>query len=63
MSSQAEERPVLADVAQQRSESTEDFFYFPIYLQSVEIHSDTFSKWCVGKLRRFNACCSDLLNM
>jgi hypothetical protein len=28
-----------------------DFEFFPssIYLQSVEIHSDTFSKWCVGK--------------
>jgi hypothetical protein len=28
-----------------------DFFFldFPIYLQSVEIHSDTFSKLCVGK--------------
>jgi hypothetical protein len=31
-------------------QSTELFFLdFPIYLQSVDIHSDTFSKWCVGK--------------
>jgi hypothetical protein len=25
------------------------FLNFPIYLQFVTIHSDTFSKWCVGK--------------
>jgi hypothetical protein len=24
------------------------FLDFPIYLQSVEIHLDTLSKWCVG---------------
>jgi hypothetical protein len=32
------------------------FFNFPIYLQSVEIHSDTFSKWCVGKRGRVEEC-------
>jgi hypothetical protein len=32
------------------------FFYFPIYLQSVEIHSDTFIKWCVGKRGRVEEC-------
>jgi hypothetical protein len=28
------------------------FLYFPIYLESVEIHSNTISKWCVGKRGR-----------
>jgi hypothetical protein len=32
------------------------FFNFPIYLQSVEIHSDTFSKWCAGKRGRVEEC-------
>jgi hypothetical protein len=38
---------------QPRNNLVEDFFLvFPIYLQTLEIHSDTFSKWCVGKGRR-----------
>jgi hypothetical protein len=32
------------------------FFNFPIYLQSVTIHSDTFSKWCVWKRGRVEEC-------
>jgi hypothetical protein len=32
------------------------FFNFPIYLKSVEMHSDTFSKWCVGKRGRVEEC-------
>jgi hypothetical protein len=34
-----------------------DFFCnFPIYLRSVTIHSDTFSKRCVGKRGRVEQC-------
>jgi hypothetical protein len=29
---------------------------FPIYLQSVEIHLNTISKWCVGKRGRVEEC-------
>jgi hypothetical protein len=29
---------------------------FPIYLQSVYIHSNTISKWCVGKRGRVEEC-------
>jgi hypothetical protein len=32
------------------------FLDFPIYLQYVEIHSITFSKWCVGKRGRLQEC-------
>jgi hypothetical protein len=32
------------------------FLNFPIYLQSVTLHSDTFSKWCVGKRGRVEEC-------
>jgi hypothetical protein len=32
------------------------FLNFPIYLQSLTIHSDTFSKWCVGKRGRVEEC-------
>jgi hypothetical protein len=32
------------------------FLDFPIYLQSVEILSDSFSKWCVGKRGRVEEC-------
>jgi hypothetical protein len=32
------------------------FFYFPIYLQSVYIHSNTISKWCVGMRGRVDEC-------
>jgi hypothetical protein len=32
------------------------FFNVPIYLQSAEIHSDTFSKWCAGKRGRVEQC-------
>jgi hypothetical protein len=32
------------------------FLDFPIYMQSVEIHSDTFSKLCVGKRGRVEEC-------
>jgi hypothetical protein len=32
------------------------FLHFPIDLQSVMIHSDTFSKWCVGKRGRLEGC-------
>jgi hypothetical protein len=36
--------------------STAFFLDFPIYLQSVKIHSDTFCKWCVGKRGRVEEC-------
>jgi hypothetical protein len=32
------------------------FFNFPVYLQSVEIHSDIFNKWCVWKRGRVEEC-------
>jgi hypothetical protein len=32
------------------------FLNFPIYLQSVTVHSDTFNKWCVGKRGRVEEC-------
>jgi hypothetical protein len=32
------------------------FLDFPIYLQSVEIHSNTISKWCIGKQGRVEEC-------
>jgi hypothetical protein len=38
------------------AESIFSFLNFPMYLQSVTIHSDTFSKWCVGKRGRVGEC-------
>jgi hypothetical protein len=38
------------------------FLDFPVYLQSVEIHSDTISKWCVGKRGRVECSVSPLRN-
>jgi hypothetical protein len=32
------------------------FLYFQIYLQSVYIHSNTISEWCVGKRERVEEC-------
>jgi hypothetical protein len=39
-----------------RSNTKIFFLDFPIYLQSVTIHSDTFSKWCDGKRGRVEEC-------